>query len=130
MPNIADVSHPLFAAEVLGTGFTYSPSIEVKEIERVTLLGTVTLNAATFITLRPEVSSDGSTWRPATDFGAASVLGAVATHELYDQEVKRSSSGAMPALTFAPDAAFFRIGAKGDSAGAALTLDAYLVVTE
>jgi hypothetical protein len=130
MPNISDQSLPLFTATALTTAFQDSPAVEVKEIGRVTLLGTLALAPATFITLRPEVSSDGTNWRPITDFGSAVAAAGISTREALDQEIKRTITGALPGMTVEPDAAFFRVRAKSDVNGAVLTLAAYLASQE
>jgi hypothetical protein len=130
MPNISDQSVSLFSATALTTAFQASPTVEVKEIGRVTLLGTLTLAPASFITLRPEVSSDGTNWRPIVDFGSAVSAAGVSTREAFDQEIKRALTGAIPGVTIEPDAAFFRVQAKSDVNGAVLTLAAYLAAQE
>jgi len=135
MSGLPDLKVTLFDNVTLTTAFQFSSGITVREFRnftesievlRVTLLGSITLNAAAFLTLRTEVSSDGVAWRPLADYGPPVNAGGVSTSDLLDHELKRSFGGALPAMSFEPDAAFFRVGAKGDVAGAQISLDAYL----
>lgn len=130
MPNLSDQTVPLFTALSLTTAYQDSPAVEVKSIARVTLLGTLVLAPATNITLRPEVSDNGIDWRPITDFGGAVAAAGVSTREVFDQEILRALTGAIPGITVEPDAAFLRVRAKSNVNGAVLTLGAYLASQE
>lgn len=139
MSELPDQIVNLFTSAALTTNLTdtVSAAVQVRQFahnhivaaaSRVSLLGSLTLaGSATVGTFAVEESDDNTNWRPAGILNTPTVATGVGTGELCDLRFTRTVSGAMPAFSFRPDAAYIRVKAKADNATTAtLTLDAYL----